>query len=40
MKFQLSLLITPTAVSDIKRKEFIKQDSVVSVSFADQPEII
>lgn len=30
----------PTAVSDIKRREFAKQDSVVSVSFADQPEII
>lgn len=32
--------ILRAAVSDIKRREFTKQDSVVSVSFADHPEII
>lgn len=36
----VDFLLDDTAVSDIKRREFTKQDSVVSVSFADQPEII
>lgn len=40
IKLHFFITSSPTAISDIKRREFVKQDSVVSVSFADQPEII
>lgn len=34
------LFIDSKYLPDIRRREFAKQDSVVSVSFVDQPEII